>query len=428
MRLLYTLIWLLFLPFALLRLYWRGAKEPGYRQHIAERLSLFPSYRAKPTIWLHAVSAGETRAAEPLIRALLAEYPHHHLVLSHMTATGRATAAQLLADLQERITQTWLPYDLPLFSRRFLQHYQPQCGILIETEVWPNLLASAQQLNLPMALVNARLSEKSLRKALRLPGLLLPAAQSLTAVAAQSHDDAARLQQLGVTSAGVTGNMKFDVQPPALAEIRGANWRRAFAERPVFLCASTREGEEALLLDALAEFLPLYPENLLVILTPRHPQRFDQVAQLLTQKQFRFVRRSEFDDNAELRISKDIQIILGDSMGEMYQYYAACDLAFIGGSLMPLGGHNLIEACAMGKPVLIAKHTFNFAEITTQAISGGAALRVDGARELLQVVEHLLAHPEKITSMNQAALTFFQQHQGATQRTLDILKPLLQVE
>lgn len=425
MRLLYTLIWILFLPFAIVRLYWRGAKEPGYRQHIAERLGWFPLYQAKPTIWLHAVSAGETRAAEPLIRALLAEYPEHHLLLSHMTATGRATAAQLLADLQPRISQVWLPYDIPSFSRRFLQHYQPQCGILIETEVWPNLLATAQQLGLPIALVNARLSEKSLRKALRLPALFLPAAQSLAAVAAQSHDDAARLQQLGVSSAGVTGNMKFDVQPPALAEIRGANWRRAFGERPVFLCASTREGEEAVLLEALAEFLPLYPENLLVILTPRHPQRFDQVAQLLTQKQFRFVRRSEFDDHAELRISKDIQIILGDSMGEMYQYYAACDLAFIGGSLMPLGGHNLIEACAMGKPVLIAKHTFNFAEITTQAISSGAALRVDGARELLQLVEHLLAHPEKIASMNQAALKFFQQHQGATQRTLDILKPLL---
>ncbi len=428
MRLLYTLIWIVFLPFALLRLYWRGAKEPGYRRHIAERLGRFPAYAKKPTIWLHAVSAGETRAAEPLIRALLNTYPEHHLVLSHMTATGRDTAANLLRDVQERITQTWLPYDLSWFSQRFLQHYQPQCGILIETEVWPNLLAAAQAHHVPMTLVNARLSEKSLRKALRLPALFLPAAQSLTAVAAQSQDDAARLQQLGVTSAGVTGNMKFDVQPPALAEIRGANWRRAFGERPVFLCASTREGEEAILLDALAEFLPLYPENLLVVITPRHPQRFDQVANLLTQKQFRFVRRSEFDEQAELRISKDIQIILGDSMGEMYQYYAACDLAFVGGSIMPLGGHNLIEACAMGKPVMVAQHTFNFAEITEQAIATGAALRVDGARELLQLVEHLLAHPEKIASMNRAALAFFQQHQGATQRTLDILKPLLQVK
>ncbi|MFZ6708815.1 lipid IV(A) 3-deoxy-D-manno-octulosonic acid transferase [Undibacterium sp. TC9W] len=425
MRLLYSLVWGLSLPFALFRLWWRGRLEPGYRQHIAERLGFYQASASVPTIWVHAVSAGETRAAEPLIRALLARCPEHRILLTHMTATGRETGCKLFADVGPRLQQAFLPYDINWMIVRFLRHFSPQLCILIETEVWPNLIAQCEAKSIPVTLVNARLSEKSLRKAQRLASLILPAARAISSVAAQSNPDALRLHELGIEQPGVTGNMKFDVTPPPLMGERGAALRRSFGERQVILCASTRDGEEELILQAFVEQVPLLQTNPLLIITPRHPQRFDHVAGLLESHGIKYLRRSSLNHEEIAPIGEDIQVVLGDSMGEMYMYYAACDIAFVGGSLVPLGGHNLIEACAMGKPVLTGTHTFNFSEITDQAIASGAAFRVDGALSLFRQAHALLADKPKCQRMGEAAYTFFLQHQGATARTMQMLEKYL---
>ena len=425
MRLLYSLIWGLSLPFALCRLWWRGRKEPGYRQHIAERLSFFPRYTGTATIWVHAVSAGETRAAEPLIRALLTTYPQHHLVLTHMTATGRETGGKLFADVQDRLHQSYLPYDINWMMRRFLRHFSPQLCVLIETEVWPNLIAQCQVHQVPVTLVNARLSEKSLHKAQRMASLILPAAHAISAVAAQSTPDAKRLTALGIAHPLITGNIKFDVTPPASMKERGIALRRSLGARPVMLCASTRDGEEELILDAFLEKIPMLENAPLLMITPRHPQRFDQVAQMIEERGISYIRRSALDHDIVTSVSNTVQVVLGDSMGEMYMYYAMSDVAFVGGSLVPLGGHNLIEACAMGKPVLTGLHTFNFSEITDQAIAAQAALRVDGARSMLREALALLDDESKRQQMGDSAYAFFLQHQGATSRTMDVLKPFI---
>jgi 3-deoxy-D-manno-octulosonic-acid transferase len=425
-RALYSLFWWLALPFVLLRLWIRGRAEPGYRQHIAERLGIYAKIDSKThvvqtkTIWVHAVSAGETRAAEPLIRALLARYPQHHLLLTHMTPVGRATGEILFSDVAPRLTQSFIPYDIKSFIRRFLRYFSPQICILIETEVWPNLVAECESSHIPVTLVNARLSEKSLAKAMKIPSLFLPAAQAVTAVVAQSEPDAIRLKKLGAKNISVNGNMKFDVAPPDIMAQHGALLREYIGERPVFVCASTRDGEEELLLDA---FITLQQPQALLVITPRHPQRFDEVAAMLTARGLNFVRRSTIQfDSTSLTLPPQTQVLLGDSMGEMYMYYAACDLAFIGGSLMPLGGHNLIEACAMGKPVLVGPHTFNFSEITNQAILAETALRATDAEQVMLLAHNLLMKPQFRLNMGKNALAFFQQHQGATARTMQVLE------
>jgi 3-deoxy-D-manno-octulosonic-acid transferase len=425
MRLIYSLVWWLALPIVLLRLWLRGRQEPGYRQHILERLGLYsgkPDASAK-TIWVHAVSAGETRAAEPLIRALLLRYPDHRILLSHMTPTGRATGISLFSDVAERITPVFLPYDIDSMIRRFLRHFSPRLCILIETEVWPNLVAQCRHARVPVTLVNARLSEKSLKKAIKLASLILPAARAIHYVAAQSGPDAERLLKLDVQRLCVTGNMKFDVSPPPQMAERGARLRQQLGSRPVFICASTRDGEEELILKA---FVALAQPRPLLILTPRHPQRFDQVAAMLTAHQLRYLRRSSLQlEQTPDPLADDVDVVLGDSMGEMYMYYAAADVAFVGGSLVNLGGHNLIEACAMGKPVLTGPYTFNFSEITEQAIAAKAALRAADATELMALAQQLLADQTKRNAMGNNAHAFFMQHQGATARTMQMLEQFL---
>lgn len=423
MRIIYSFVWWLALPVVLLRLWIRGRQEPGYRQHIAERLGFYPPVQQAQRIWVHAVSAGETRAAEPLIRALLQAYPEHQILLTHMTPIGRATGQSLFADVSSRITQAFLPYDINSMIKRLLRHYSPQLCVLIETEVWPNLIAICKQANLPVTLVNARLSEKSLKKAQKLSALMLPAARAINFVVAQSGPDAQRLKALGVANLCVTGNMKFDVTPPPKMGQRGTLLRRYFADRPVFICASTRDGEEELILQA---FVALKMPRALLILTPRHPQRFDLVAAMLIAHKLSYVRRTALDlDHETDTLSEDTQVLLGDSMGEMYMYYAACDVAFVGGSLVPLGGHNLIEACAMGKPVLTGPHTFNFSEITDQAIAADAAIRVADAQDVMKKAQALLDDTQTRIQMGENAYAFFLQHQGATDRTLQVLRQYL---
>ena len=423
MRLLYTLAWWLALPLVLARLWLRGRQEPGYRQHWAERLGFYG--RKAPagpmTIWLHAVSVGETRAAEPLVDALLAEWPGCRIVLTHMTPTGRATGRALFARHGARLVQSYLPYDTGAMPARFIRHYAPRICILMETEVWPNLIHQCNRHQVPVVLANARLSQRSLKKAQRLGKLILEAARAITLVAAQTPDDAARVRQLGVGKVVVTGSIKFDVVVPAAALATGAWLRAAIGQRPVLLCASTREGEEELILGAFAR--ASLPANTLLLLVPRHPQRFDDVEKLVAARGLAVRRRSALAGDAV--ISPATRVLLGDSMGEMFAYYAACDCAFVGGSLLPLGGQNLIEPAALGKPVLIGPHTFNFALVTEQAIEAGGAALVPDADALMAQASSLLQDPVRLAAMGARALAFASQHRGATPRTIDAIKRLL---
>ena len=424
MRPLYSVAWWLALPIVLTRLWWRGRHEPGYRQHVGERFALgLPRTSPKlnsnaPVIWLHAVSVGETRAAEPLIASLLTTYPRHRILLTHMTPTGRATGAALFARHGARLQQAYLPYDLPSMARRFLVHHAPQICLLMETEIWPNLMAACAAQQISVVLINARLSARSLHKAQRLGSLMHTAARQLNCVGAQTEADAQRIRSLGVDDVQVTGSIKFDVTPDSDMLALGQQLRQQIGQRPVLLCASTRDGEEALILDALVA--SNVPPSTLLIIVPRHPQRFDTVAALVTSRGLSLQRRSTLG-----AAMVDADVLLGDSMGEMFGYCAASDLVAIGGSLLPLGGQNPIEACAVGKPVLFGPHTFNFAAVSDDAVAAGAALRVDDADALLRDAGALLRDDALRLAMGASAHRFAQQHRGATARTIALLAPIL---
>ena len=423
MRLLYTLAWWLALPLVLARLWLRGRQEPGYRQHWGERLGFYGRQPASATntIWLHAVSVGETRAAEPLIDALLAAWPACRIVLTHMTPTGRATGKSLFAKHGARLVQSYLPYDTGAMPARFIRHFAPRICILMETEVWPNLIHQCNRYKVPVVLANARLSQRSLGKAQRLGKLIADAARGITLVAAQTQDDADRVRQLGVRDVVVTGSIKFDVVVPEAALATGAALRSAIGQRSVLLCASTREGEEQLILDAYIR--SGLPAHALLLIVPRHPQRFDEVEKLIAAQGLAVQRRSGLAQGDA--VAAATQVLLGDSMGEMFAYYAACDCAFVGGSLLPLGGQNLIEPAALGKPVLIGPHTFNFALVTEQAIAAGGAALVADADALMTQASALLQDPSRLSLMGEKALAFANQHRGATPRTIAAIKPLL---
>jgi 3-deoxy-D-manno-octulosonic-acid transferase len=416
-RALYTLLGSAALPLLPIRLWWRGRNEPRYRDHIGERFGRYRGTIAGPVYWIHAVSVGETRAAVPLVQRLKAAYPEAVVLVTHMTATGRDAAETLFGD---RVVSAWLPYDVPFAVRSFYRHFRPLAGFLLETELWPNLIAGARRARVPLYLVNGRMSDRSAKGYARVRSLVRPMLQRLSGVAAQSTADAARLSRLGAPDPIVTGNLKFDVSIPSAALELGAGFRLRFgAMRPVWLAASTRDGEEALLLDALAR--RALPENPLLVLVPRHPQRFSTVAELLRSRGVPFVRRSDPDAS----VPADVGVVLGDSMGEMPAYFAAADAAFVGGSLLPLGGQNLIESLAVGTPVLVGPHTHNFAEATEGAIEAGAALRVANADALIAALAELLADPGRRQAMGLAARAFHATHRGAADRLWAWLSPQL---
>ena len=407
----YTLLSYLLLPYALLHLVVRGRKQPAYLKHVGERFGFYALTPAKAVIWLHAVSVGETRAAQPLVKALRKAYPEYQILLTHMTPTGRETGEQLFG---EGVLRCYLPYDFPQAVKRFLLHFKPVAGVLLETEIWFNLIHLCKRANIPLYLVNARLSEKSAARYSAFRNLVGAGLKELTAVAAQTESDAKRLRALGANTVQVTGNLKFDIRPPFFALELGRELRSNFGARPVFLAASTRVGEEELVLQAVSA---ANISGLLSVIVPRHPQRFDEVAALLERRGIRFQRRSE-----EKAAANDTQVVLGDSMGEMFAYYAACDVAFVGGSLLPLGGQNLLEACAMGKPVLIGPHTFNFADASELAVQAGAAERVQDAAALGLALKILFADEQKRKKMGEAGRAFCAAHQGATQKILNLIR------
>lgn len=411
MRFLYTILLYAALPFLLLRLLWRARRQREYLQHVGERFGFYDDAAAAgPWLWVHAVSVGETRAAEPLIGALQQRYPQHRILLTHMTPTGRETGTALFAD---RVTRCYLPYDYPGAVARFLDRFRPAAGVLMETEVWPNLIYAAASRDIPLYLVNARLSERSLRGYQRSGALARDALRGFRAIAAQSAADAVRLQTLGAQQVSVTGNLKFDLEVPAAQVAQGKALRQSAGARPVVLAASTREGEEALLLDAVQR---AGLRDALLVIVPRHPQRFDEVAALIAARGLQLQRRSAGD-----ALAAGTAVLLGDSMGEMFMYYAACDVVLMGGSFLPYGAHSLIEPCALGRPVIIGPSTYNFAEAAEAAVAAGAATRVNDLAEAVTLALQLAADRLRAQRMGDAGLAFTAAHRGATQRVLALL-------
>jgi 3-deoxy-D-manno-octulosonic-acid transferase len=403
----YSALLRLMTPVYLARLWWRGRREPAYRTHWDERLG-GGAVRSNPgALWVHAVSLGETRAAAALLEALRREMPKLRLLLTHGTATGRDAGKALL---RAGDAQVWLPYDTPGAVRRFLRLHRPRIGVLMETEIWPNLLFEAQRAGVPMVLANARLSEKSERKGGRFVSLLGPAVRSLALVLAQTDADVVRLIRAGATNVRMHGNLKFDMTPNPRLVARGLEWRQSLS-RPVVLGASTREGEEAPLLQSWAALPTPRP---LLLLVPRHPQRFDAVADLVPARGLTLVRRSSFGDLPPAEAG-NADVWLGDSLGEMPLYYAAADAALLGGSFAQLGGQNLIEAAACGCPVIMGPHTFNFAEAAELALAAGAAVRVHDLDEGIAHAVALAADPGR-NEWVQRAFAFAAAHRGAAQR------------
>jgi 3-deoxy-D-manno-octulosonic-acid transferase len=420
-RLAYSTLLRLATPAYLARLWWRGAREPGYRQKWAQRLGCGEGPVPEPgCLWLHAVSLGETRAAAPLIERLRTQQPALRLLLTHGTATGLEAGRALL---RAGDTQTWLPYDTPGAVRRFLRHHRPALGVVMETEVWPNLLFEARAAGVPMVLANARLSARSQRKGNRLKALMHPALACFTQVLAQTEADAQRLRDSGAQHLQVLGNLKFDITPSPLLLAQGRAWAAALS-RPVVLAAVTREGEEAPLLAAWAA-LPstaAHPRPLL-LLVPRHPQRFDEVAALAAGAGFTVARRSSWGLSPP-SAAASADVWLGDSLGEMPLYYATAQVALLGGSFAPLGGQNLIEAAACGCPLLMGPHTFNFAQAAEQAVDAGAAERVDTIEAAVQRALQLLESPARQT-LSVQALGFAARHRGAAEKMATIVWGLL---
>jgi 3-deoxy-D-manno-octulosonic-acid transferase len=413
LRFVYTAAVTAALPFLPLRLWWRGRSEPLYRQFIGERFGCFDERPGGPIIWLHAVSLGETRAAQPLVRALQSEFPQFRILTTHMTATGRAAATELYPEA----LHAWLPYDHPWCVRKFLAHFRPALGIIMETEIWPNVIAASARASIPLALVNARLSARSARGYARVGSLSRAAFGGLRAIAAQTTADADRIAQLGGRAPVVTGNIKFDFSVPPQVFAIATALRTMFGKRRIFLAASTREGEETLILDALERQTLT---DTLVVIVPRHPQRFDAVANEIRARGHRLVRRSDGEP-----VPLDCRVFLGDSMGELAAYYRACDVAFVGGSLVPTGGQNLIEACDAGVPVLIGPSNFNFAQASDDAVAAGAALRVNTADALIAEVARLLSDESACVVAGNRARQFCEAHRGATARTVAVCARLI---
>ena len=409
-RFLYSCLMWALVPLLWLKLQLRARREPVYGQAIAERFGYYSETAQTGALWIHAVSLGETRAIRSLIKALRIAHPDLRLLLTHGTATGRSEGVNLL---RKDDVQAWLPWDTPAAVGRFLAHFQPRLGVLIDTEVWPNLSAIAQQQGIPLLLANARLSERSWRKAQRWSALAKPAFSGLSAVWAQTEEDAKRLRSLGAPVNAVMGNLKFDAVPDPQLLGAGQAWRYALTSRPVVLLAISREGEEAVFLQTLQQH-PEYLRQAQWWIVPRHPQRFEEVADLLQASGLPWQRRSQWSaDLAHLSAPFEAGLVLGDSLGEMPLYYGVASVALLGGSFAPLGGQNLIEACACACPVVMGPHTFNFKQAAQWAIDAQAGVRcTDMATAMAQALAIASDKPQQ-HEMAQAAQLFASSHQGA---------------
>lgn len=429
----YQALLLFLLPVFLIRLGWRSRRQPAYREHWWERLALYPrnNPNTQGCIWIHAVSVGETRACVPLVAAIRERWPDRSILMTHTTPTGREVGENLYGD---QVTRLYLPYDIPGAIDRFLRRFQPSIGLMMETEIWPGIVHSAGRHHIPVCLISGRLSERSARAYAKTGLLGRDAFSGMSLICAQTEADAERFRQRGANRVVVTGNLKFDAPLADNETSQGQRVRAWLGEhRPVFLAASTREGEEALILEAWKK-TRLHPSRPLLVLVPRHPQRFNEVATLIHDAGDPYVRKTEMPLCAESNalafpsdqiLSDSVNVVLGDTMGEMAIWYRAADLAFIGGSLLPLGGQNLIEALARACPVLIGLHTFNFNQVTQEALAAGAAVRVNTPDSLVDQAQELLKDSARRKQMGEAGQAFVARHQGSAHRTLDQLAPFV---
>lgn len=419
MRQLYSLLILLLLPFLLLRLVWRGFSAPAYRERWRERLGYFSSQTKPGGIWLHAVSVGEVQAVVLLVRQLLEDYPELPLVVTTTTPTGARRVRDLFGD---EVRHYYAPYDAPFSVRRFFRQLQPQLLILIETEIWPNLIHEASIRNVPVLLANARLSVRSAQRYHRVAGLTRETLRKINLIAPHGEADAERFRALGARSSQVevTGSIKFDIHLPASLREQSDVLRREWGtERPVWLAASTHEGEDKQILEAHARVKAHNPESLLV-LVPRHPERFEQVAELAESAGFATVRRS-----AQGSYNSSTDVFLGDTMGELTLFMGAADVAFIGGSLVPHGGHNLLEAAALGVPVVFGPHMFNFAEISSLFLAKQAAVQVANSDELASLLVRWLNDASERSQVGERGRELVNRNRGALQKLLTLVSELM---
>ena len=425
---LYEVFWHLLLSVVLLRLYWRGRLQKGYRQHIWERLG-YCKRRLSSTklVWVHAVSVGETRASAPLVHALLAD--GYQVLLTHMTPTGRQTGNEIFskAIAANQLQQAYLPYDISWAVQFFLKKFQPKLGLIMETEVWPVLLRTSVKAGIPLLLVNARLSDRSARRTLRFGSVAKDIYQSFDQILAQTPLDAKRYESLGLDRVVVTGNLKFDVAPNFSQIDEAVSLKKHLLSDTTIVCAaSTRDGEEEIIVSAWLDALQSHPElasTARLMVVPRHPQRFDEVYQILRSSTPLTVRKSDLVDAADFAKAINNQaVILGDSMGEMSFYYALSDIVVMGGSLRPLGGQNFIEACSLGCPAILGQHTFNFQQASQDVIDAHAAIRVSNIEELSKAISLLLLDKNLRETMSTNAIDFSGQHMGATGKIMDIVR------
>lgn len=415
----YTLAFYLASPLILGRLWWRGRDDIAYRQRIGERFGHYQSKPVAQSIWLHAVSYGEAVAAESLIKQLMTSYPEHTIVITTMTITG---SQRITSQFGAQVQHVYIPYDLPAAIRRFIKHFNPKMGILMETELWPNLLKTCEQHNIPMMIANGRLSMRSTRGYARIKPMVNKMVNSLSIIATQSKTDAKRFKLLGANkkSVHVAGNLKNDFTPPQDQIDAGKQLRATINQpRPVWVAASTHEGEEAMVLEAYREIKNTIPDCLL-ILVPRHPERFDSIFELCSQCDFTVIRRSKQDP-----IRSETDILLGDTMGEMFIFYAMSDVALVAGSLQPIGGHNLLEPTSVGIPIITGPHLFNTADVNQLFPKDKARREVSNTQELAQAVTTLLQHPEKRVQLVHNAQRRWQANQGALNRHLNLINELI---
>jgi 3-deoxy-D-manno-octulosonic-acid transferase len=424
----YQLLWHLLLPFAFIRLAWRTRHSSDYLNHFSERLGF--AYGKKVTqgsVWIHAVSVGETRAAQPLVEAYLAR--GETILLTHMTLNGRRTGAALFerAIAAGQLRQVYLPYDLCWSVANFIRAFKPKLGLFMETEAWPTIVFYCAEIRLPLFLVNARLSERSAHRVNRFGNAGRSLFQAFSGILAQTQLDADRYRSLGVKKVKIVGNLKFDVPLDPSLVLQGQFWKQVLhsKQRLMVCAASTRDGEEAIILKAWKDLLldKAFEIAPLLCLVPRHPERFSEVANQIEEASLKFRRRTEWIEAPKDDASVDV--ILGDSMGEMPMYYSAADLVVMGGSLLPFGGQNLIEACAAGCPVLLGEHTYNFQQAALDAIEMGAAKRVQGEPiALMETLKELLLNTAELAKMSSAAKSYALEHQGATQKIMAALEDL----
>lgn len=417
MRLFYTILFYLALPFIFLRLLWRSRQNPAYRQHWSERLGYYPQ-RLDKSIWIHAASVGETLAVIPLVKALRAQYPDLPIVFTTMTISGRARAQ---AAFGETVYQSYVPYDVPAIAMRFLTRINPVLVLMVETELWPNIFHACEKKQIPIVVANARLSEKSAKGYQRVASITREMLSRIHTLAVQTELESERFYQLGMPRdrVVVTGSIKFDIEPPKDLDVKTRDLRALLGvSRPIWIAASTHDTEEAIVLAAHKKILEKFPDALL-ILVPRHPERFDIVFHL-SQQQFKTVRRSLSDV-----CTSDTQVYLGDTMGELVLLYSVCDVALVAGSFVPVGGHNMLEAAVLAKPILSGPQLFNFSEISQNLIAKKGMIVVSDADDIAVKIVELFSDPSYKQQTGQNAQAFLVANRGALAKHLSLIRAIL---